>query len=224
MDTGNDELQEKNANNLGSSERTKVGFPQTTQKKENKSSRILIIFLIVILLLLGGGAWYLFGTGSELTTVENSPTPSAIVEETTTPTPTDTPAIDRSEVSVQILNGTGISGAAGDLEEEFKTLGYEDIKVGNASTQNNTKTTVSYDTNLLEAVKDEITGKLESIYDEVVTESKTQGSYDVIITTGYPKGHKASPTPTEKAKETPTPTKTSGSPTITSTVTVTPTP
>jgi len=216
METESEKLQE--ADNTTPETKTKVGFPEQGKKKNNKSSRNLVIFLIIVLVLLGGGAWYLFGTGSDEEISVSSPTP--VMEEQFTPTPTEEPEINKSEIKIQVLNGTGITGAAGDLKDELEEIDYEDIEVGNATTQDNSKTSVSYKTGLSESIKDELTKKLEDLYEEVVVEEKTMDEFEIMIVTGYPKGHKVTATPTEKITATVTPT---DEPTSTPTEEITPT-
>jgi len=60
------------------------------------------------------------------TPIPASPTPVP-------PTPTPTPAIERTDVRVQILNGSGIAGKAGDVKEFLREQGYEEILTANAS-------------------------------------------------------------------------------------------
>lgn len=201
METENERLQE-NANTTQPA-KTKVGFPEQNKKSSNKSSRNLVTFLILVLFLLGGGAWYLFGTGGE-DIPESTVTPT-FEERQNTPTPTEVPEeVENSEIKIQVLNGSGIKGDAGDLQDELELLDYQDIEIGNASNQDNTKTTVSYSTSLSEKVKGEITKKLESLYDEVVVETKSMDEFDVMIITGYPKGHEVTATPKEESTPTPT--------------------
>ena len=196
------------------SRRTRVGFPQVREEKKGKGK--IIFILLAILALVAVGVWLIFGrSGDEETEISATPTVS---EET--PSPTQTPVeIDRDEVKIQILNGSGISGAAGDLRSEMEDLGYSDIAVGNASSQDYETTEVTFSTGLDQEVRDEITDKLSEIYEDVETVSGSTGNYDISITTGFPKGHTPSPTPA--ATSTPVPTQT---PTPASTATPTPTP
>ncbi len=51
------------------------------------------------------------------------------------PTPTATPAaveIKRADLKVQVLNGSGVAGAAGKAKTFLEGLGYADVKTGNA--------------------------------------------------------------------------------------------
>lgn len=115
---------------------------------------IIIVCIIVIGLLIFGGIRFLGGSGSQ----ENvpSPTPTIEVFPTDIPqsnvniTPTEEPAktptpkpsvnpidkatgLDRSKLSVHILNGGGVVGASKKASDLLGGLGYNVIQIGNAA-------------------------------------------------------------------------------------------
>ena len=194
-------------------------------KPKNNGSKWVIIF--ILLLIIGGAGIFFFSkSGSEPVA---TPTPSfgvVPIENKATPaaTPTATPAaIKRDEVTIEIQNGTGITGEAKLLQDKLKTLGYSEITVGNAATTDNTETTVTFLKTLSQSVQDEIKKTLESFYKTVNVKISTTQKSDVIVLTGLRSGStsasatpkstaiassspKASATPTAKASSTPTPT------------------
>lgn len=183
----------------------KVGFPMAQPKPKGRINK-LVIFALVLLLLVGGGI-FLFSRGSKEDNSGISPTPTVegLSGTTSTPTETVTPSpADKSDVSIEIQNGTGIPGEAAYLQGVLKSLGYSDIKVGNAADENHQTTTVTFAKSLSAAVVDEITKKLESTYKDVETKTSSTQKTDVLIVTGLKKG--VTPKPTTTA--TPTPTKT----------------
>lgn len=210
-------------------ERTRVGFPDVPPEKP-RSNKGLILVIALLLLLLGVGGWYMFGREGNLSlTAEATPTPTEVVV-SNTPTPTEAveSEVVRDGVTIQVLNGTGIGGAAGDLQKALEGLGYEDIKVGNASPQNATATTVVFDSQVDDAVRKDILKLLDSMYSDVTDSEKTSASFDAVITTGIPKGGRPPTlTPTRgvvSTTRTPTPTRTGTTGTVTVTPTKTPTP
>lgn len=222
MGQSGQEQEEQEPKSESSSEqmsKTRVGFPPV--KKESSKTGKRLIFVILALLIIGGIGYFIFGRTKDKKEISTEVTPTSIITEQT-PTSTQTP-VDKKEVKVQVLNGTGISGGAGTLKKELVAIGFSEIEVGNANNKNYQKTQVTFDEGLPSSLKNEILDKLESLYADIDSDTKSLDEYDVEIITGYPKGH----TPTPSAKPTPTLTPTSavtGSPTPTVTSTPTPTP
>jgi hypothetical protein len=119
---------------------------------------------------------------------------------------------------VEVLNGTGVPGEASFLQKELEELGFENIEAGNADEQDQTETIATYSRELSATVADEITARLEELYEKVRTRRATvSGDFDLTITTGPRKktlGATSSPTSSAKA---------SASPTATAKATATPT-
>lgn len=204
-----------------------TNYSVSQPKQKSGGSKWLVIFIILLVL---GGAGIFFFTKSASEPIA-TPTPSFNVTpidedtETPSPAPTKSPApVKKDEVSIEIQNGTGITGEAKLLSDKLKTLGYSDITAGNADSTDNTETTVTFLKTLSQAVQDEIKKELESFYKTVnVKTSSTQKSDIVIVTglrssqtskpatSGTPKASgsatpKASSSATPKASTTPTPT------------------
>ncbi len=193
-----------------------VSFPtvgQPTQKSGGGKT-----FLIVLALLLVGVLGFVIFKNANKNREIAEPTPfdnltQPVETETEAPSPTSTakPA-DKSNVEIEIQNGTGITGEAAYLQTQLKALGYTNIKVGNATTQNATATVVTFAKTLSSSVVDEITQKLKTIYQEVTVKTSTSLSTDILIVTGLRKGAttkpSATPTGTPKASATPTATPT----------------
>jgi hypothetical protein len=218
MEGEESKLQEASQSSSEGTGRTRVGFPHVKEEKKGKGRFIFII--LAILALAAVGAWLIFGKSEEEIVVETTPT---IIEQPTSLSPTIV-QIERGDVKIQVLNGSGIAGAAGDLKEKFEGVGYSDITAGNASAQNYENTEVTFSSGVTDEVKEEITDKLEEIFKGVDVKSGSIAEYDLRIITGLPKGYTPSPT---KAVVTATPSPTSTSAvtgTITPTNSPTPTP
>ena len=192
-----------------------VGFPLSPKSKEKSSKAGLIILIVVALL--GIGIFFLTKRAgekeiapTETPTVTSSPSPSASAE-----------PIDREEVTIEVQNGTGISGEAAYLQGQLRSLGYTDITVGNASSADNEATTVTFKTGLNQGVVDELTAKLKEIYQTVSVKSSSTQTKDVVVVTGLRKGQTAKPSAT--ATPTPKPSA-SASPTATSSASPSPSP
>lgn len=113
-------------------------YPVSYSEKNTRRSHFITIFfailLVVVVLLVG---LYFLGVykksqlqqgGTAANTKQIIPSPSAVP--TATPTPV---ALKKSELSVIVLNGSGVAGAAGEISTLLKDLGYTVKSVGNAS-------------------------------------------------------------------------------------------
>ena len=186
--------------------------------RKSKKKLVWLIIIILILALIGAGIYVMQDELLPSQEAELSPTPSYSF----TPTPTEIQA-NREEISIMVLNGSGVSGEAGFLKEQLVDLGYESdsIETKNASTQNLETTTVSYSASLPENLQEEITQLLTGLYKKVeVDKTSPAAGIDVQIVVGLRKGQtKSTPTPTKAAVPTST-----GSATLSPTNTTTPTP
>lgn len=101
---------------------------------EKSGKKLFVLGGIVLALIILGvlGFVFLFA--------QNQPAEkkAAVTQETvkTTPTPE---AINRSEWSFEVLNGSGVAGAAKNAADKLKTLGYHVINTDNADTSNYTE-------------------------------------------------------------------------------------
>lgn len=192
-------------------ESSPVSFPQPAPKKKGGVGKFIIIFLG--LAILGVIGFLVFkGVGGGEATPTETPSVESMSGSSDQTSMTETPSpepVDKSSVSIKVENGTGIAGEAGYLQGVLANLGYTKIEAGNADTQDNSSTQVTFSADLSQSVIDEITNKLESLYEKVETKtSSTQTSSDVIIVTGLRKG--ATPKPAaDTTTESPSPTPTS---------------
>lgn len=189
-------------------EMSPVSFPQPAQRKKGGIGKFIIIFLGLAILGVIGFLVFKGVSGGTATPTE-TPSVESISGSTSGSSATETPSpepTDKSSVSVKVENGTGIAGEAGYLQGILANLGYTKIEVGNADTQDNTATQITFSADLSQSVIDEITNKLNSLYEDVQTKtSSTQTSSDVIIVTGLRKGATAKPAATNLPAATDTP-------------------
>lgn len=198
-----------------------VSFPQPREPQSKGSNAKVIIAVVGVIIILVVGGWFILGNnaGGDDTP---SPTPNGGLSTFPTPAQTSTPEptatatpepVDKSEIKIEVLNGTGVPGEASFLQGELEELGYEDITAGNADEQDATDTVATYSRDLSAEVADEITERLEALYEKVTTRRATiSGGYDISITTGTRKksGSSAtsSPTASSRARSSATPTAT----------------
>lgn len=217
------ELQNLNQNPLSvqvqQAQRTTEEMSRRDEPKKGGSKKKLIIIL-VLLLLCGVGVFLIFKgvtSGPEETTIEgdSTPTPSAEVFPTEdsgsspTPSPKGTSSpntkIDRTKVTIKVLNGTGIPKESGLLQTKLSDLGYTKIDVGNADSTDNSDAVVTFSSSVTDEVNKEITDLLKSTYKKVVSRSASSATTDVMIITGLRSGQTLPPSASPTASSTGTP-------------------
>jgi hypothetical protein len=113
------------------------------QRKKFPVKIFLIGLGVIVLVATLIGAIYLYSkkdsedSPSLVEPVASQPTPVESL-----PEPTPTPTLERSELKVKILNGSGISGLAGKAKDLLEGKGYEEIATGNADSFDYEETTV----------------------------------------------------------------------------------
>lgn len=100
--------------------------------------------------------------------VQASPTPGkqAILQKneaapTEAPTPTPAQSVERKDISVHVLNGSGVSGAAGKVADFLKEKGYAKVTTGNAAAYDFTDVTIrtgAENKKLAEQIKTDLEG------------------------------------------------------------------
>lgn len=131
---------------------------------ETRNKKMYVAGIILSVLILGATATTLYfrfrqGSGAtEEVAVEVEETQEGTeVEEQPSAT-----ALLRSEISLEILNGSGIAGLASETADTFEELGYEVVKVGNAEDTTGNKLYVDPDIEELIAVLlEDVEGELD---------------------------------------------------------------
>jgi hypothetical protein len=100
--------------------------------KRDIRSHLIILGLIGLAVV--GATYYLLKYQFNQPELSATPAPSSQPLSESTPVPTATPiAIDRGEVTVRVLNGSGKTGLAATAANTLKDLGYKTDKTGNAT-------------------------------------------------------------------------------------------
>lgn len=161
---------------------------ETIEVKGNGHKKVWI--LLVALVFLGGSLLTVFNLG--LVKFPFIKTDSAsvplVVQPTTSPVeePTSTPetSVDKKELKVQVLNGTGIPGQAGEVKDLLVDLGFEGIGTANAP-EKVTEAAVDFSTKVPQSIQDEVLAELEKTFIKVWSRNGMENSgYDISVTTG----------------------------------------
>ncbi|KKT73896.1 MAG: hypothetical protein UW69_C0054G0001 [Microgenomates group bacterium GW2011_GWA2_44_7] len=144
-----------------------------------------IIVGLVVLLIIGGGI-YTYVKSMKSAGGAATPTPS---QTTPVSTPTSSPSaqLNRTDVKIQVLNGTSVIGLAARAKAYLLGLGYEEVAVGNAKDNDLSETTIAIKEDKEEFL-DLLTQDIGAKY-PLAKESETLDSsspYDAVITLGQP--------------------------------------
>jgi len=140
----------------------------------------LLFFIGSILTVVLGGGYYL------LQRAEQKDTSSAI--HSLSPTPTPSPiTLAKEELTIRILNGTGIPKQAFKVQKALKDKGYKKIETDNSEDTNQEETQVTFSSRISEKLKREIMDVLESMFTTVVKEQDSNIDVDALIITGREK-------------------------------------
>src|SRR3989339_2042516 len=110
-----------------------------SQQKSNKMLPMVVVGAVLLIAIIGS---YLI-IGQTKKTEEKKEQPETKVEKNER-TPTEKAKIDKSTVKIQVINGTGTPGQAGEVVKALVEAGYkaDNIKTGNAEDFDNSTTTI----------------------------------------------------------------------------------
>lgn len=170
---------------------TKVEEPVAVMETEDEFEKPNYLWIIVpTALLVGalvGGLITYFSGISKLNMVVSSPSPIATTIPEAQETPKASPAseVKRDGIKVQILNGSGVAGAAGKAKTLLEGLGYKDVDTGNASSSDFATTEVAVKESN-DSYLDLIINDLSKNYEakEASKPLSASSKYDIVITLG----------------------------------------
>lgn len=115
-------------------------YPTYSEKSGGKKSMVAFIVVLLIIAAVIAGLFFLGrNNGTDQDGSTTAPTESisipTVVEEPT-PTVEPTPELERADLSVRVLNGSGTAGAAGKIADILRELGYTISGTGNADNFN----------------------------------------------------------------------------------------
>lgn len=150
---------------------------------------IIVPTALLVGALVGGLITYFSGISRLDTNTDAAATPTPVA--TTSPSvdsePTTAPVsnLKKDELKIQILNGSGVSGAAGKAKTLLEGLGYKNIDAGNASSSDFATTEVAIkDTKkeYLDAILKDLSKNYEA--SEAAKPLAATSKYDLVITLG----------------------------------------
>lgn len=149
--------------------------------REGVNKKPVIVILVLVLLLGAGYGIYKSGvfTGKNEMIV---PVPSGPAI-TSTPTP-EVKKAKKEDLTIKILNGTGIPGQAGTVKEALESGDFTNIETDNADTTDAADTEVALSLKVSREDQQEVKKILEALFKKVVIKEISDSKFDIIITTG----------------------------------------
>ena len=186
--------EEKNLEENSTTSEAKLDQNSHKQEVKEKTYRqktpfwvLFLVFLLGLTLgagLIGGIFYYKLKVEKiSLGTTKETPQPSPELKETPTPQPEE---VRFSDLKVLILNGSGIKGEAGKVEELVKKAGFEKTETGNADSYNYQDTSVFLKEGLPDSVYEKISQSLAS-YSLKKESLEKNSAYDIKIIVGKTK-------------------------------------
>lgn len=114
---------------------------------DRKNKRLFVLGSLALLLIVLATVSVLFVYWRKPPETEKKITPVAVIS---SPGPTTQATFNREEWLFEVLNGSGIAGAAAEAAVKLTTLGYKVIKIGNASEQTYTTSQLFVAPNLVD--------------------------------------------------------------------------
>lgn len=187
---------------------------------EESSSRKKWIIIIVTAVLLGSavaGFFYMRSSSSESATV--TPTPAPIEQE---PMPTEEPTVNKEELKVKILNGSGVVGEATKVKTLLEGADFVIDSTGNADNYDYKTSEIQVKSTVPSSITNELTELMETDYTVDTSELDDSEDVDIVVIIGT---RKNAPTAKPTSGETSVTTKpTAGTTTPTTTTTAAPSP
>lgn len=108
-----------------------------------------------------------------------------VILSTPTPVSSEEAELQKEDVKIQVLNGSGVDGQAGKLKDQLAALGYINVEIGNVEGPMSNAAIVIFSENVAQEFQDEILIELKKTFTSVDTQQLPEAEgFDVVITTG----------------------------------------
>lgn len=159
-----------------------------SQDQESKAPKGLIIVVVILVLLAVGVVGFVVYKSNAMSKQQIAAVPTPTPGETESITPTDTPMAtitDKSVVKIQVLNGSGIVGQAGQIATALEKDDFKTPDTGNFDGDKTKNTLVNYTTKVDKSLVDEVVTVLKKSFTSVdATVSSTLTDFDIQVITG----------------------------------------
>lgn len=180
---------------LKAQQKTPVGQVEEDTSGKSKKIVLIVVIVLIVIALVGALAYFLFRSGGIKLFQRAAPKPVppvATSAATTTPlaeasptSPSTSSAFMKSDIKIQVLNGSGVAGLAGKVKDSLTTLGFTNIETGNAEGTSSATTVAVFIEKIPQAFKDDIVTELGKTFTTIDSQKvPSSTTFDAIITTG----------------------------------------
>ncbi len=158
-----------------------------TVVEEGGGLKWLLILVILFLLGMIGGLGYLFVFQSKPVVTNTTTTPKTTLKTIKVLNPSPTVAtVAKNTYTIEVLNGSGVSGAAGAGQNYLNGKGYNVVGVGNADNSNYTDTIIKAKTSVPSSFISQLRQDLSGKYTVAnsLTSLNNSSSTDVVVVVG----------------------------------------
>lgn len=158
----------------------------------NKKILIFLLILLLIIIFLSGALLirnYFINKNKLAQSLSKTLPPLSTATDSANPKIATQPAtLSKGQLSVTVLNGTGIAGQATKVKNLLIELGLTKIETDNAEGANAEDTVVIFSSGVPDSLQEEVINLLKERFDNVSTQKNISSpSADILITTGKPK-------------------------------------
>jgi hypothetical protein len=151
----------------------------------NSKSIFVVTGLILILGgLIAGGVFYSKASLDNRAKATEQPKKATQTSPSPSPSPTPEEKVDLSTYNIQVLNGSGVAGRAGEVSTLLTETGFEKSSTGNADSYDYTQTEVKIKKDIPNKVFKEIEKALKDNYDIKQKKLDENSKFDVVIIVG----------------------------------------
>lgn len=181
-----EEKSDKKEEETKTEEETKDDAFEKLDEPEKKSGFPWLIFVLTFIFAAAGGVggYFAYQKGLEKGK-ELAATPTPIVVSSPTPTASSAAELKRSDLTLEVLNGTGESGLASEAKSFLEDKGYTVSKIDNADVFGATETQISIKDSkkgYIDLLKNDLSEKYPVASDS--TGLSEDSAYDAVITVG----------------------------------------
>ncbi|MBU2592171.1 LytR C-terminal domain-containing protein [Patescibacteria group bacterium] len=185
---GTEEEKGKNEDTETEPDRAQPVFEENTEMKKPIHRKFFILGLVTVAvaaIIFFIASAFILKSDQDTAAEESAEKSQDQPAPTNTPAATATPTPSREKIQIEVLNGSGIPGLAGKAKEFLESLGYKDIKTGNADSYDYQKTEVSIKKTKEEYLKMilEDLGKNYSVSSDSSTLEK-DSPFDIVVILG----------------------------------------